>query len=65
MTDEKTQTRRLALMRLAKTSANAKHGMGGLPKGKGHKPKPVTLPKMPWNEELDAPVSGAGGKDNG
>lgn len=38
-------------MRSAKTKANYKYGMGGLPKGDGHKPKPVTLPKMPWDKE--------------
>ncbi len=43
--------RRLTLMRSAKTSANAKHGMGGLPKGGCHKPKPVTLPRMPWDDD--------------
>lgn len=48
-----TDKRRLALMRAAKTNAEAKHGMGGLPKGDGHKPKPVTLPKMPWDESTD------------
>jgi hypothetical protein len=41
--------RRVTLMRAAKTQANYKHGMGGLPKGDGHKPKPITLPKMPWD----------------
>lgn len=40
---------KIRLMRSAKTKANYKYGMGGLPKGKGHEPKPVTLPKMPWD----------------
>ena len=42
---------RLRLMRAANTKANYKYGMGGLPKGEGHKPRPITLPKMPWDEE--------------
>lgn len=41
----------LAQIRAAKTSANNTHGMGGLPKGGGHKPKPITLPKTPWDEK--------------
>lgn len=43
--------RKLTLMRSAKTKANYKVGMGGLPKSKGHAPKPITLPKMPWNDK--------------
>lgn len=42
--------RRIRLMRIAQTNANYRHGMGGLPKENGHKPKPITLPKMPWDE---------------
>lgn len=43
------ESKKLELMRRAKTNAESSHGLGGLPKGAGHKPKPVTLPKMPWD----------------
>ena len=42
--------RRVTLLRSAKTKANYKHGMGGLPKGDGHKPRPITLAPLPWDE---------------
>ncbi len=42
--------RKLAMMRSAKTNAERSHGMGGLPKTPGRSQKPVTLPKLPWDE---------------
>lgn len=50
---KKPEAVRLAMMRAAKTSAENKHGMGGLPKGGGHKPRPITLPKTPWDDKDD------------
>lgn len=44
------EAKRLELMRRAKTGVESSHGLGGLPKEKGHKPKPITLPKMPWDK---------------
>ena len=41
-----TTTRKVQLMRSALTNATYWHGMGGLPRKKGHGPKPVTLPKF-------------------
>lgn len=41
--------RKITVMRAAKTSATYKTGMGGLPKSDGHAPRPITLPKMPWD----------------
>ena len=55
MTDEprKPSRKKLLLMRRASTVTNYTHGMGGLPR-KLHKAAPITLPKMPWdNEEHD------------
>lgn len=41
---------KIRLMRGALTRANYKNGMGGLPKSDAQNPKPITLPKMPWDE---------------
>ncbi len=41
--------RKVRLMRRAKTDVNYKYGMGGLPKGAGNTPRPITLPPMPWD----------------
>lgn len=41
---------KIKLMRGALARANYKSGMGGLPKCDAQKPKPITLPKMPWDE---------------
>jgi hypothetical protein len=41
---------KVRLMRTAKTQVNYRYGMGGLPKGVGHAPKPITLPPMPWDK---------------
>jgi hypothetical protein len=43
--------RKVTLMRSAKTKATYKYGMGGLPKNDVHKPRSVTLPKMPWDSK--------------
>lgn len=39
-----------AMLRAAKTSVNYNHGMGGLPKEGNKRPKPITLPKLPWTK---------------
>lgn len=44
------EAKKLEMMRRAKTNAESSHGLGGLPKRAGHKPKPVSLPKMPWDK---------------
>lgn len=41
-----TQRHKLTVIRAAKTSANYKYGMGGLPKTPGRSPKAITLPKL-------------------
>lgn len=43
--------KKISLLRSAKTKANYKVGMGGLPKSGAHAPKSVTLPKMPWEKD--------------
>jgi hypothetical protein len=43
--------RKVTLMRSAKTKATYGYGMGGLPKGDVHKPRPVTLSRMPWDSK--------------
>lgn len=53
MTDDKPRKisrKKLFLMRSASTKANYSHGMGGLPR-KQQKAAPITLPKMPWDNE--------------
>ena len=45
------ELRRLAIMRAADTSGRVKHGIGGLPKSAGRSQKPVTLPKLPWDDK--------------
>jgi hypothetical protein len=37
---------KLARIRQAMTAATDKYGIGGVEKRKGHKPRPVTLPKV-------------------
>jgi hypothetical protein len=44
-------------MRGAKTRANYRCGMGGLPKSGAYAPRPITLPKMPWDDEPEATES--------
>jgi len=39
------------IMRRAKTQAETTHGIGGRAKAAHHAEKPVTLPKMPWDDE--------------
>ncbi len=48
------ESRKLEMMRRAKTSAENRYGLGGLEKGKHKQPKPVTLPKMPWDEKPES-----------
>lgn len=42
------------MMRRAKTRAESRYGLGGLLKKPGEMPKPVTLPKMPWDDDTPA-----------
>lgn len=41
---------KIQLMRGAKTAAEYKYGMGGLPKTPGRSQKPITLPPTPWDK---------------
>lgn len=46
------------MMRRAKTRAENRYGLGGLLKKPGEQPKPVTLPKMPWDDSLSPQETG-------
>lgn len=48
------ESKKLEMMRRAKTTAETRHGLGGMQKSLGRSQKPVTLPKMPWNEDKEA-----------
>lgn len=51
---KKPRDRKLEMMRRAKTAVESTHGLGGLEKRGAHAPRPVTLPKMPWEDEQEA-----------
>lgn len=40
---EQRERDKLTLMRQAKTNTTTNYGMGGLPNGKGHRPKSISL----------------------
>lgn len=45
------EQRKLSMMRQALARATSKNSIGGQPKKGGHKPKPVSLPAMPWDSK--------------
>jgi hypothetical protein len=50
-TSEQTpELKKREMMRRAKTRAENRYGLGGMLKKPGEQPKPVSLPKMPWDE---------------
>jgi len=51
LSDGKYKRTKLTVMRTAKTAAEYKNGMGGLPKTPGRSQKPITLPAMPWDKD--------------
>jgi len=48
---QSSEDKKLEMMRRAKTRAENRHGLGGMLKKPGELPKPVSLPKMPWDEK--------------
>lgn len=49
----KPRNKKRELMRRAKTNVNERYGINGRLKER-YKPRPITLPKMPWDDEKDS-----------
>jgi hypothetical protein len=45
------KNRKIRMMRMANTAATNRHGIGGLEKTKAHTPRPITLVRMPWDDQ--------------
>lgn len=56
MRDEKRERKVLQILRTSKTKTASKYGEGGLLKQGKLAPKPVSLPKLPWQDEPDKPT---------
>ncbi len=47
----RSEARKLALMRQSDTKSSTRHSIGGREKQPHYSPRPVTLPKTPWDGE--------------
>ncbi len=48
--EQSQESRKIEIMRRAMGAAINKRGVGGTEKKGGYAPKPITLPKLPWDE---------------
>jgi hypothetical protein len=50
--DGKYRRTKLTVLRTAQTKGESRFTIGGQVKKGAHAPRPITLPKMPWNNDV-------------